>query len=474
MSLIHAFALLFAVTDGSYVQELLDALNSSNDATIRSFVEKRMATSNPVDAWVKRFKPVALQGAPFKLIKIVDASDRLVRALVEDKSGEKLGFVINLDASKPPRITGVMLSDPDSLNEPPPKDYTGWTSLARLAASVREDTRSPAIALALCREGEPIEAVVDGVRMIGKPEKVGKDEVFHLGSITKSITSTLIGKLVELGKLRWNMTLKEALPGVAMKPGYEAVTLLDVMRHRGGIPRDMNFTGQRVNEIVGDDTDAVKMRARYVADILGRDPLREKEFAYSNAGYAMLGHIAERAMGKPYEQLLHELIFQPLGIATAVVGEEPLPELAPSGHLPGQNGLQPYNMRGKLSVIIAPAGAVSMSISDLVRYGQSHLQGLRGKDALLQAQTIKVLHEPVPEQPGGPGYACGWSVGRLRGTALRHGHNGSNGTFRAELAIFPDTGLIVASIVNRGGESEPSPALQAVLAVAQKFAPAKN
>jgi hypothetical protein len=47
-------------------------------------------------------------------------------------------------------------------------------------------------------------------------------------------------------------------------------------------------------------------------------------------------------------------------------------------------------------------------------------------------------------------------------------------TFIAELAFFPDTGLVVASVVNRGGEAAPSPPLQAVLAIARKFAPAKQ
>jgi hypothetical protein len=49
-------------------------------------------------------------------------------------------------------------------------------------------------------------------------------------------------------------------------------------------------------------------------------------------------------------------------------------------------------------------------------------------------------------------------------------HNGSNGTFRAQLSIFPKANLVVAAFINRGGESEPAPPLQAVLAVAKRYA----
>lgn len=471
MSLIHAFALLAASLDGSYVQELIDALNSKSDPTITAFITRRMATTATPADWLKRFKPVVEQGAPFKLLKVVSENPREVRALIQDRMEERLGMLMMLDDSKPPRITGLRLMDPESLTAPPPKDYTGWTSLQTLAASIREDTKSPAIALAVSREGK-IEAVTDGVRVQGKPDKVGKDEVFHLGSVTKSITSTLIGRLIDMGKLRFDTTLKEALPDVAMKPEYEKVTLLDVMRHRGGIPQDMNFTAKRVQEIVGGETDPVKARARYAADILGRAPRENRNFAYSNAGYSLLGHVAERTMGKPYEALLRELVFEPIGIKSAVIAMEPRPAQAPSGHIVGPEGLMPYNMAGLLSLIVAPAGSVSMSISDLVRYGQAHLEGLRGKDGLLKAATIAKLHEGLEERPGDSLYACGWSIGPLPGTSRRHGHNGSNGTFRAELAIFPDAGLVVAAVVNRGGESEPSPPLQAVLAVAHKYAPA--
>lgn len=46
-------------------------------------------------------------------------------------------------------------------------------------------------------------------------------------------------------------------------------------------------------------------------------PFRGK-FVYNNMMYALLGHIAERLEGKPFETLLAEKIFQPLNMSSAV------------------------------------------------------------------------------------------------------------------------------------------------------------
>jgi CubicO group peptidase (beta-lactamase class C family) len=113
-----------------------------------------------------------------------------------------------------------------------------------------------------------------------------------------------------------------------------------------------------------------------------------------------------------------------------------------------------------------------MSVGDLALFGAAHLKGLRGQDGLLKATTVQHLHQGTPEQPGAQRlYACGWGIEDFPGIETMHTHNGSNGTFRSQLSIFPKANLVVASFVNRGGESEPSPPLQAVLAVARRYAP---
>jgi CubicO group peptidase (beta-lactamase class C family) len=454
---------------------LMDALNSKDDAKLRDFLTKNTTSDVPVEQRLSRLKGLVDMGAPFKVVRPASQSDGSVRALVEDKNGEQLGVIMDFQKGPQPRMLALRVGPPDMLDAPAAKDYTGWKDLDTLGASLRSDTQSPAIAIAVLRNGK-LEQTVSGMREVDGKEPVAADDPWSLGSIGKPICSTIVGRLIEMGKLRWDLTLGEALPEIPMKSGYKDVTIEQILHHRGGIPEDPNFTRDRVTRIVAGATDAMKIRENYARDVLLRDPIAKpnERFAYSNAGYALLGVIAERAMQKSYEALVRQFVFEPLGLKHSFTGADILPERRPSGHIAGPQGLQKQNFSGPLEVIMAPAGGgLYMSAADLALFGAAHLKGLRGQDGLLKASTIQRLHQGIPEQQGGGRqYACGWGIESFPGIETMHTHNGSNGTFRAQLAIFPKADLVVAAFVNCGGESEPSPPLQAALAVAKRYAPA--
>jgi CubicO group peptidase (beta-lactamase class C family) len=128
-------------------------------------------------------------------------------------------------------------------------------------------------------------------------------------------------------------------------------------------------------------------------------------------------------------------------------------------------------MTGPIEAMFAGAGGgLYMSLEDLATYGAAHMQGLRGQDGILKAATVARLHQGIPEVANGPSYACGWLNESVPGLQSFDGHNGSNGTMRSELAIFPQAGLVVVGIANRGGDSIPEPGFIAVMAIAQRYA----
>ena len=473
------FALFFFAASafvGSLLQEdlvgpFIEALNSKDQIKIKAFVDAHFGPAPKGVDWSTRLTGFARDAAPLKVIKLAKATPDLQRALIEGKNGRLTLSLMTRDGI----VGGVMLNDPESFDAPPAKNYAGWTDLAKLNSDIMKDTGAPGLGIAILRTGAEPEIVVDGVRSLGKSQRVLPADIWHIGSIGKSMTSTLIGTLIEEGKLKWDTTLQEALPGIKMNPGFRGVTLEQIMHHRGGIPRDSTFEQRDVDRICGNETDATRIRARYAADILGRPPIGKpgEKFAYSNAGYALLGFIAERTTGKSYERLMHDRVFGPLGMKSAITGADPVPIDRIHGHAKGVFGLGPQDLGGKLGILIAPAGNTMCSLADLGRFAKAHLAGLKGRKGLLRPDTVNRLHAAIPEEEGGPGYACGWSVGPMLGTASRHGHNGSNGTFMAELAIFPDQELIVISIANFAG-GDPSAPLQAVQAVARRFAPNKT
>src|SRR5262249_8439990 len=157
---------------------------------------------------------------------------------------------------------------------------------------------------------------------------------------------------------------------------------------RGGIPMDPGMRKPDVDRIVDGEKNPTKIRLNYAKDILSRPMIAPAgtKFAYSNAGFTLLGVVAERVSGKAYETLVKDLVFKPLGLNHSYTGIDTLPEARPSGHVRQSGDLRAVNSAGPMEFMFAPAGGgMYMSLGDLVKFGRAHLDGLHGKDGLLKA-----------------------------------------------------------------------------------------
>lgn len=320
--------------------------------------------------------------------------------------------------------------------------YPNW-KLKKVIGRLAKEANAPALGIAIIR-GDEIESAVTGVRKLGEETPVKADDRFHLGSVTKSITATVIGKLVEDGKMRWDQSLQELLPDFEIRPEYRKITIEQVLQHRAGLPRYKSVDVGRV----ADKGTAMEQRAVYVAKIVQHEPVNEPgtKYEYSNAGYGLAGHIAERVAGKRWEDLVRDFIFKPLRMTSSGFGwpANPGRKDQPWGHFQEDGKFRLQELKEFFPFGPSPAGNVHCSIDDLARYARLHLQGLRGKDGALKAATIKRLHTPLV---GTRGYASGWWVTRL-GTPTQHMHGGSGGSFLAQIIIEPESNVAVAFVAN--------------------------
>lgn len=457
------------------MDQFLAALNSKDRAKIKTMVESsfspRMFESRKLDEWVDMTTQVANDLAPITVLERPMEKPSASVVTVKVSNGSKMALRIDTEPQPPHRVVGVRIDQNLNalLKERKVVDYTGYKDLPDLAHKIREATKIPAIAISTWQNGK-VETAVDGIRKMGLPDVATKDDLWLVGSIGKSMTSTLIGSLIDEGKLSWDSKLGDLLKGIPMKDAYKDITVEQVMQHIGGIPQDQNFTGKQVQDIAGTLKDPVEIRASYAKNILNRDPIGKpgERFAYSNAGYALLGHIAERMGKKPFEKLMKERVFDPIGMKSARCGMPGDPGMPsgpgqPHGHFPLESGPRPGKLGGSLTYMAVPAGAgVACSIEDLNRYAVWHMRGFLGESVPgMKSATIKRLHTPL-RQSGGERYAAGWSIG-----PVAHGHNGSDGTFLAEMAFLPEHKLVVVSISNMGNEDESAP-LQAVMAVQKR------
>jgi CubicO group peptidase (beta-lactamase class C family) len=316
----------------------------------------------------------------------------------------------------------------------------------------------PALAGAVIVEGRTVAWGATGLRKYGSDIRVTSDDKFHIGSCTKAMTATLVGMLVERGQLRWEMTLGEALPEMVeeMHPDYREVLLRHLLAHRAGLapsarswPKGKTF--QDMHNLSGSTT---QQREAYARMMLGQAPDAKPgtKYIYSNAGYSILGLIAERTTKTSWEALMRTMLFEPLGMNTAGFGAMGTPGKIdqPWQHKKVGKTIQAIEP-GRMSdnpPVIGPGGTVHCSMRDWAKFVAAHLQGPKGKGSLLKRETFKALHTPG----FGGDYAAGWQVAKrdwAQGVVLTH--SGTNTMNFAVVWVAPKRGFAVLVASNQGG-----------------------
>ena len=331
-------------------------------------------------------------------------------------------------------------------------------------STVLEEARSghgvPALAAVLIQDGAIIEIGAVGTRVVDGQETVTTADQWHLGSITKSMTSTLAAALIERGLLDWNTTVAEVLlvdiPD--MRNEYLDVSVEQLMAHTGGLPVDITqspaFQAGDVN-----DTSSLSMTERrlvWSADLLRLPPdASVGTHLYSNANYIVLGALIEKVTGELWEDLVERELFAPLGMNNSGFGAPGTGGMRtqPWGHVSQGGSWQPVDpgsFNADSALAIGPAGTIHSTLHDFSAYMSAHLAGERGNDGLLPASTFARLHSPQP----GTDYAGGW-VANSNGWAgnASFWHNGSNGRWFAHVVIAPDRNAAVLVVTNSGSRA---------------------
>ncbi|MGE5358905.1 MAG: serine hydrolase domain-containing protein [Bacteroidales bacterium] len=325
---------------------------------------------------------------------------------------------------------------------------------ARLEA-IRAAANLPALAGATFQSSGRPEAAAVGVRRLGDATAVTADDLWHIGSLTKSFTSTLVGVFIERGQLAWTSTLGELL-GPEKAGKFAEVTLLDLLTHRAGLPANVSPI---MRMALAQSTEPLPAQRKRVLDaLLAGEPAAKpgERFLYSNAGYMLLGAVLEAKTGRQWEDLLRAEVLKPLALTSAGFGppgnKDALTQ--PRGHRgqPGSLVAVEPGPGADNPAVLGPAGTLHMSVGDAARWGQEHLRGERGQNGLLRAATFLRLHQPPRPDAD---YACGWVVRRDGGRRVIW-HNGSNTMWYIILAFDPDADRGVVLATNGGiGAAKP-------------------
>lgn len=88
----------------------------------------------------------------------------------------------------------------------------GDGTLAAALEFVRDAYGLPALAGMIVHRDRLIEMAAVGTRVAGGPEPVTVDDLWHIGSITKAMTATVVVRLAEREALSWSTSVSQALP----------------------------------------------------------------------------------------------------------------------------------------------------------------------------------------------------------------------------------------------------------------------
>ncbi|WP_128546324.1 serine hydrolase domain-containing protein [Larkinella soli] len=261
---------------------------------------------------------------------------------------------------------------------------------------------------------------------------------FPILSFTKSFTAALILRLQEEGRLSVKDPLSRFFPDF---PNGDSIRLDHLLTHSSGLA---NFT-----DVIGEEDSAIvchPVPRQRVLDLFWNAPRAFRpgtQFSYNNSGYFLLGMVAEKVTGRPYEQAVREKIFRPSGMTRSGFDFNNLP---PAVRAQGYDTLtatyfSPYTYLD--STVAYAAGAIYSTTGDLYRWSRA-IAGNR----VLAAASWKEAFEPRLE-----GYGYGWKTGRyLDKPYVRH--DGGYPGFMSDFIHFPADDVTIILLNNFGNYND--------------------
>ncbi|MXW66463.1 MAG: serine hydrolase [Gemmatimonadales bacterium] len=313
--------------------------------------------------------------------------------------------------------------------------------LAALDAVFADYADGPGCAFAVSRDGQQVMARAYGMANLEWDLPNTPETVFEPGSVSKQFTAAATILLALDGRIDLDDDIREYFPEM---PDYgEPITVRMLIHHTSGL-RDWGSVagihGWGRTTRIHTHKHALDIASRQLA--LNYEPGRY--YSYTNTGYNLQAMLVERVTGQTFDEFSQERIFGPLGMTktqwrddfTEIVEERSI------GYRRGDDGewhmLMPFeNVHGN--------GGLLTTVGDLLRFTRNLDTGEVGGP-----EFIRLMHEQGMLDSGRQiSYAGGLFVGEYRGVREVQ-HSGGTAAYRGFLTRFPDHGLAVSVMCNRG------------------------
>ena len=319
---------------------------------------------------------------------------------------------------------------------------TDFTGLCSFVKDNMTDWGIPGISIGVYYKGITRSAGF-GVTNVDHPQPVSEKTLFQIGSITKTFTGTAVMRLIEMGKLALDATVRTYLPDFKVDDETTAsqVTIRHLLTHSCGWVGDFfHDTGN------GDDA-----LAKYVADMDSLEQLipLNRTFSYNNSAFSVLGRLIEVTTGTTYEMALQELVLEPMGLTNSFFNPgEVITKCFSVGHLASDNGpriAHPWSIERSGN----PQGGIICDIEDLLQYARFHIGDGRASDGtrLLTQESLSYMQTPQVPISGYDSWGLSWHVNSIDGERQIR-HSGDTTGQAALLVIIPERDFAFAVMTN--------------------------
>jgi CubicO group peptidase (beta-lactamase class C family) len=289
------------------------------------------------------------------------------------------------------------------------------------------------------RDGRVIFSKSFGLADLEQDVKATPDGLYAIGSITKSMTAYCIFNLVNEGKLKLSDRVSDLLPDYP-GPGGQA-TVLQLLTHTGGIP---DYAGDSAPFLIDDPTRLLSEKD-VVALFTHLPPVFDpgEHWQYSNSGYFLLGLIIERATGRSYDDVVHDMLLMPFGLTHVLMGyRQPLMKNRVRGYTHGEDG-RVQNAPVYDATSAFAAGGYQASVGDLTRYIEMLFSDKvsAATHAMMLTQTTLNDGTPISYRPGA------LVASTLQGHRI-FSHGGGIWGFHAYVSYMPEDRLAIGLMTN--------------------------
>lgn len=294
----------------------------------------------------------------------------------------------------------------------------------------------PGLSIAIVEDGEIVFEKGYGVKKWGEQGKVDEHTLMKIASITKSMTTLLMAKLVEDGKFDWHTKAQEIYPSFRVDDAILSKTLEmeQLASASTGLPRKdlpiiFNYKGRDVFQQLATTKPTTKVK---------------ETFQYNNQMVGAAGYISahavypKKSMDQAFCDVMAEKVFNPIGMTRTTF-------------VPRENFAFPHSetLDRKIQLLTLeddegtdfdkPAGGIWSSAHDMGLYLITELKGginSTGK-RIFDEHNFKYRRAPQIRAGYDAEYGLGWGITKKKGLT-QIGHDGGTSGFKSLLGFYPE------------------------------------